>query len=594
MRRGPVVSASVNEPIERIAPVLPIGAAATVAHATMASPGLVPPTDSGTTVASIHAHRSDAGERLALVLIALWIPLQLLITWPAPLTPAFDGPWRYDTSIFAYEGALVRDGAMPYVAFWDHKGPLIYLINAAGLSLSGGRAWGIWAVGLITVWLAAAVGYRAMRGAFGARPALVGLVFFIVALGGIEMGANMTEEYALPLAWGAALVLVQWTRTRRGTLGVGLALGAIGALAFFLRGNLAGGAIAASITIALVLLRERRFGALARTALAAIIGAVIVGAPLIAWLARGGALRAFWDQAVSYNLMYTQADFTQRLLSAIAGVWLATATAPLLLPAAGLVVCVRQLHRSRTRGRSHPVMMFTLIWIAMELLLASVSGRPYDHYFIMLLPPMALLTAALVAEILSHPLTRANVRRRVRSPAIIAALFALVMLRPFVANVVLRARTTGIVPPRASSQVVQTADYVRAHSDPTDRLLVWGLSGGVYFLAQRPPASRYLFAVPLLTRTYGDSVVPDFLAELRRAPPAIIVDAAVSDESAPPLSHWDAAWHFPRLSWYAPYRTMTPSLEPFYDFVSRNYTPVAVVGPERWTVYRANARVVSP
>jgi hypothetical protein len=39
---------------------------------------------------------------------------------------------------------------------------------------------------------------------------------------------------------------------------------------------------------------------------------------------------------------------------------------------------------------------------------------------------------------------------------------------------------------------------------------------------------------------------------------------------------------------------MTPSLEPFYDFVSRNYTPVAVVGPERWTVYRANARVVSP
>jgi hypothetical protein len=141
--------------------------------------------------------------------------------------------------------------------------------------------------------------------------------------------------------------------------------------------------------------------------------------------------------------------------------------------------------------------------------------------------------------------------------------------------------------------VVQTADYVRAHSDPSDRLLVWGLSGGVYFLAQRPPASRYLFAAPLLTRSYGDSVAPDFLAELRRTPPAIIVDAAVSDESAPPLSHWDAAWHFPRLSWYAPYRTMTPSLEPFYDFVSRNYTPVAVVGPERWTVYRANARVAS-
>jgi hypothetical protein len=149
------------------------------------------------------------------------------------------------------------------------------------------------------------------------------------------------------------------------------------------------------------------------------------------------------------------------------------------------------------------------------------------------------------------------------------------------------------VPSRASSQVVQTADYVRAHSSQSDRLLVWGLSGGLYFLAQRPAASKYLFAFPLLTRTYGDSVARDFLAEVRRAPPAIIVDAAVSDQSAPPLSHWDASWHFPQLGWYAPYRTMTPALEPFYEFVAQNYTPVAVVGPERWTVYRANARLAS-
>jgi Dolichyl-phosphate-mannose-protein mannosyltransferase len=562
-------------------------------HAPIAAPAFALRSALEPRTAQMRAHRTGAGERLALTLVALWIPLQLLATWPAPLTPAFDGSWRYDSSIFAYEGALVRDGAMPYVAFWDHKGPLIYLINAAGLSLSNGHLWGIWLVGLITVWLAAALGYRAMREAFGVPAALIGLVFFVVALGGFESGTNMTEEYALPLAWGAALVLIRWTRRRRASMSAGLALGALGALAFFLRGNLAGASTAAVLTIAVVLLRERRFGALARTALGAIAGAVIAGAPLIAWLAYGGAMRAFWDQAIAYNLTYTQADFTQRLVSAIAGVWLATVTAPLLLPAAGLVACVRRLRRSRANERAQPIMMFALIWIAVELPLASISGRPYDHYFIMLLPPMALLAAALVAELLAHSPTPANIGRRARSPAIIAALFVLVMLRPLAAHLTLRARTSGIVPARTSSQVVQTADYVRAHSSPSERLLVWGLSGGVYFLAQRPAASKYLFAFPLLTRTYGDSVVPDFLAELRRTPPAIIVDAAVSDQSAPPLSRWDSAWHFPQLSWYAPYRTMTPSLAPFYEFVARNYTPVAVVGPERWTVYRANTRMAA-
>jgi len=98
----------------------------------------------------------------------------------------------------------------------------------------------------------------------------------------------------------------------------------------------------------------------------------------------------------------------------------------------------------------------------------------------------------------------------------------------------------------------------------------------------------------LLTRSYADSVAPDFLSELRRAPPTLIVDASVADESAPPLSHWDQDWHFPRLSWYAPYRAATPSLRPFYDFVAQNYTAVAVVGPEHWTVYRANARREAP
>jgi dolichyl-phosphate-mannose-protein mannosyltransferase len=585
------VSASAADPMAHLASASPSAATIAPPHEQILAPfGRRAAPDSP--VALRRERRFASGERMALALIALWIPLQLLVTWPAPLTPAFDGPWRYDTSIFAYEGALVRHGAMPYVAFWDHKGPLIYLINAAGLSISGGHLWGIWLIGLVTVWLAAALGYRAMRDAFGAPAALVGLVFFIVALGGFESGTNMTEEYALPLAWGAALVLVQWTRTTRATMRVGLALGAIGALAFLLRGNLAGASAAALLTITIVLLRERRFGALARTAIGTMIGAAIAGAPLIAWLAHGGALRAFWDQAIAYNLTYTRADFTQRLVSAIAGVWLATLTAPLLLPAAGLVACVRRLRRSRPHERSHSIMLFALLWVAIELVLASISGRPYDHYFIMMLPPMALLTAALVAELLPHARTSASARRRIRSPVIVAALFALVMLRPLIGSVVLRARTTGIVPARASSQVVQTADYVRAHSSPSDRLLVWGLSGGVYFLAQRPAATKYLFAFPLLTRTYGDSVAPDFLAELRRTPPEIIVDAAVSDQSAPPLSRWDATWHFPQLGWYAPYRTMTPSLEPFYEFVAQNYTPVAVVGPERWTVYRANARMV--
>ncbi|MHB1223005.1 MAG: hypothetical protein ACYC2G_03005 [Gemmatimonadaceae bacterium] len=558
----------------RVAPAIPVEATGTVE-----------------TVAQVAPIRPRAwmwrpGERLALVLIALWIPLQLLAVWPAPLTPALDGPWSSDAAIFVYEGALVRQGSLPYRDFWDHKGPLIYLVNAAGLWLSDGRLWGVWAAGLVATWAAAAAGYRAMRDSFGVPGTLVGLLFFVLALGGMAAGTNMTEHYALPLAWGSALVLVRWARTRRTTIGTGIALGALGMLSFLLRANLAGAAISAALVIAVVLIGGRRPRGLLRAAAGAAIGVAVVGVPVAAWLARGGALQAFWDQAIVHNLLYSRADLTQRVTSAIAGVWLATVTAPLILPVAGLALCIRRLRRSEASDGSYPAVLFAVTWTVVELLLASVSGRPYDHYFTMLLPPFAMLSAALVAE--GSSLVPVRLRRRVRPPALVAALLALVMARPLVDRLVLRVRDGGIVPPAASSQAALTASYVRAHSAPDDRLLVWGLAGGVYFLADRPPASRYLFAFPLLTPTYGDSVTREFLADIHGTRPAIIVDAAGPSSTVPALGRWDPDWRFPRSRWYRPFRVMTPSLRAFYDLVERDYTAVAVVGPERWVVYRAN------
>jgi hypothetical protein len=204
----------------------------------------------------------------------------------------------------------------------------------------------------------------------------------------------------------------------------------------------------------------------------------------------------------------------------------------------------------------------------------------------MLLPPMAMLTAVLVAE--GVTLLPPDMRRTARWPSALVTAFAFAIALPVVCGIAERAGQ--LVPARSESQVIPTAAFVRSHTAPNDRLLVWGLAGGVYFLADRPPASRYLFALPLLTRPYGDSVVPHFLAELRRAPPTLIVDAAVSDSIIPTLGRWNPAWHYPHARWHAPYWSMTPSLRAFYDFVDRNYTAIATVGPERWTVYRIKTR----
>ena len=46
-------------------------------------------------------------------------------------------PLSRDSGVFAYGGQILLSGGTPYVDFWDHKGPLIYVFNSFGLFLFG-------------------------------------------------------------------------------------------------------------------------------------------------------------------------------------------------------------------------------------------------------------------------------------------------------------------------------------------------------------------------------------------------------------------------------------------------------------------------
>jgi len=84
----------------------------------------------------------------------------------------------------------------------------------------------------------------------------------------------------------------------------------------------------------------------------------------------------------------------------------------------------------------------------------------------------------------------------------------------------------------------ESAVYVRAHSQPTDRVFMWGQGTqqtGIYLDAERRPASRYIASFPLNGLIFGlvgvdtrDRIVPrswDHLRnEFQRHPPKFIID----------------------------------------------------------------------
>ena len=66
--------------------------------------------------------------------------------------------------------------------------------------------WGIWLISLAMLLLSLVLAHLALRRAFGAVPAALGVCVFAFTLPSM-LASNLSEEYALPLQWGCVFVL---------------------------------------------------------------------------------------------------------------------------------------------------------------------------------------------------------------------------------------------------------------------------------------------------------------------------------------------------------------------------------------------------
>jgi hypothetical protein len=115
----------------------------------------------------------------------------------------------------------------------------------------------------------------------------------------------------------------------------------------------------------------------------------------------------------------------------------------------------------------------------------------------------------------------------------------------------------------------KAARYLREHTAPTDGILVWGLSPGIYALADRHPVTRFPFHKILLTRAPLSLMIPG-LSERRAAllqriaaDPPVYVLVARHDRNG-----FEPEDSFHSLMEFAPLR----------DLLERDYRPETEIG----------------
>lgn len=307
-----------------------------------------------------------------------------------------------DSGTFLYLGMVIQHGGMPYVDAFDHKGPLIYIMNALAMEM------GNWHMIVVfeTVALVAAffLMFRIarLRAGFFSSLLITALCAWLMTRDMLDFG-NLTEEYALPWIALAALLFLRFFQTGKICRCTLFLIGFSLSLVIALRPNMIA-VWGVGIPVSIWLLGRQQH---LRQGFFWALGGFTVGiVPFLLWLAARGALAACWEAYIVFNVHYTDqylalvkklVPMENRPPESMMGRY------PVFLHFAkkgawqAFVLCL--LAMSGRRRWCDGAAWASLGMLLLSLVLICMSAMPFGHYGMAMLPtlvyPMAVFCGAM-------------------------------------------------------------------------------------------------------------------------------------------------------------------------------------------------------
>jgi 4-amino-4-deoxy-L-arabinose transferase-like glycosyltransferase len=471
-------------------------------------------------------------EHQALVVLLLVV---LVLRVPNLLEPY----WYGDEGIYLIIGQGLRRGLRLYTEIMDHKTPMIYWMAAA----AGNLYWFKYLLvisSLISISLFYFLANRLFRVKRALWVAVIGFALLTTLPayeGNIVNGELMLMPFVLagmylfwkplsPAKFGGSFS----TAMKEKGSWWAIMIGAVFSLAILTK-------VPASfevMALGLFMLASTIWGGARRYWRDGLVFLVWLGAGVLApillsiiYFYLQGTLQGYLDFGLLYNFRYIEAwspPFDHAL-----GVFLATFPGRMMLMAIGLLLAWRLTGRD-VGGR------FILIWGVLSLFAATLSLRPYPHYFLQVVPALSLAMGWLL---------QASWRVRVAAIIFIVGSFGLTFglgMRTY-PTVGYYANFFNYMTQKQSQEdyyawfdsktrdIYATGPMLRKLLKEDERLYIHGNEPMIYALADRSPATRYIVHFHVESLGAHEEVV----ADLRHNKPRYILDYYQSYDSFPQL-----------------------------------------------------------
>jgi len=401
---------------------------------------------------------------------------------------------------------------------------MIFWINALGVGTDYTR-WGVFFIELCFETIALFITYWVVKRLYGILPALGTVLIGALLLKLVIGTGNSTEEYSILFTWVAIAALVLLMTMNKVAFWSFFLMGASIVLNFLLRANNIGTQTIVILVALFYFYTKQKKTKFWQPASYLIIGALTIAVPVSLYFIINGSFKAMIDASILYNFSYSTAaitTFSSRVLTPINifNKWLLVFLAIWLL---GIWHLFDQKHKEIT-----PFLILTILAFPMEILMSSISGRGYRHYFICWIPACTLLIAyglSVIQREVINPVFRQKCETT-HTLVILVLLFLIIAGTSFNTVYYTPKFVVGsMIHPSIKREFQQpVARVVMSLTDDTDKVLVFAGQAGINIMSQRDSINGALFYPAINNSKIGLEVQEKFFMNLRADPPLLILD----------------------------------------------------------------------
>lgn len=454
--------------------------------------------------------RKNTGKKLDGMDILFCVLITLCFSLLLAVNPWSDGFPGTDASVFLYIGKMMEQGAIPYVDLFDHKGIVLYLLEWLGAALTPESFTGMWLVESLHLF-AMTVLVLLITSLFtekkGARYVTAMLSLFVLDCYLAYEGGNLTEEFALPWMMLSLYIFLKYFMTQEYRIWEIVLLGVSFTMSFFLRANMIGVWAAFLPVVFVEFIWKKRWKDIGACIVGFLGGVAAVLVPLGAYMFATGCFDEMLQYYFVFNFGYSDSEGST--LSILSTIWflITLSFSYVLVHLLALKMCYKDR-----------IFRLNLWFTVVSLGLAAMSGRPYYHYGITLIPTMVVPCILVMRELADCILLCKE-----KHMTAIAAGFFVIQLAVAVLG-------------GNGSNMSELAAYLQENTAETDNVLIVGNSCNGYLESNRTTKNKFFYQTPPIN--ISDELYEEFVADITNEMPDTILVLGRKKDAAASESNW--------------------------------------------------------